>query len=718
MSKRKPVRFSRQDADAEKAFVRSVFDGVIDYSDIPHPDEGWTKEQLAAWAIRKSVECLRQLSSRYLVHVLDMDSLHFNIEARAQALRNTIDSTPHFTFLKGYEEDDLFAWSAFHGRPYRTKLKGTRKGTTPSTRKALNTYDRSWDGLLNEDSWEAQGFPPCSELNLASGSYPSVYHLYAAIQFLVTVGLGVLGEGYCEHDSLKDLEVLPGEYDYDSYVESTSYLNLLLTDPEILASLPELATPHSISFAFTDGRYTGCDKYREVTCTTVGSSPNGVIAIPVEAILGGAGSEHKHRELVTKRSYPTPPDREDFTKADFPFRQQLGVLIEGIHFNRHRLPEISHLVVRSKETRAQALERIRSKSYPTEIGGVSRYAARGDHLFFDLDSEEHPEIVVVEDLILAGTSIDSISCMDEWSKQFVVPESIKEARALDSMLDGLRARLARISDQENECFLELMRYQAQRKAAETELRELSQGIRAIAENLCAELMKMGVFTHVQFIGGFHVALQTEDLWAHAEHGQGKVYVGRYQILVHPFSGFISLRNLNAPISIALQSATRSLLANPGASRRIIRGDASLQAVIHPHSASGRAPSSGICLGGYAQQISVGSVGDDESQQSAVIRRVKAVLRFLQNYNSSDSFVLRWKHVMTEEMPKNTAVTTWQEIHPAQDGECASLPVELFGISSQECFSPEDLDLNKARGIHFEWDVFNVDDYYAAVGGKS
>lgn len=694
----------------------SQFDGLIDYSGIAKPIEDSTREDLAQWAILSAIALIQQLSSKHLIHVLDIGLLQFNIDAHAQALQSNMSRTRHFAFLKGFSSKVSFSWSSSRETVIKKSL--AEKGGKNGMRSAVYGWRSSWDDLLNEESW-AQFGPPSDTFNLVEGKFPSVYHLYATIQMLYVIGTDSLSSGDTGAEALSTFtreNVGFEETSEDTVFECSSYLNNMLESGSIfnILNLPK----HGVrTLAYSGHRFQGNYKYRNVTLQEVDGGTLCCVVYPVEVILGGADAIYKHREMLTGRDLrlaKNDPARD----AEFPFYAQHRVLIEGIHFNRHKFSQIEHLVVRSKDTRAEAFVKLCTSNYPVTCSRFNLESPSNDHLFFDIESAEYPEIVVVDDVILSGSFVDFAACLNDWSVQFIPTPEAKEARVLDALCNRLTEELDEVTERENDLHHRLMACKSQRLRIQKELAALKLDAKNLLEELKAEFLKMTMFDGVEVVDGFRIALQTQDIWATDEQDKNPVYVGKFQILIHPFFGSIGIRNIKAPIAVHFDHSLRvELLARDRKAARRKHGF-SVRAIIHPHSSNGNSAVTQLCIGGFAEQLSHVSAPafEDNSPKGIAVQRVATLLRFLQSYAENDVYCSRTVPAMLETIPVNTAVTSWQEVCTTEE-EIDALPLEIFGVPSHHQFIPDKINLTKVMGIELPSHDLNFDEFETLLRGN-
>lgn len=684
------------------------------------PSAGASVDELADWAIKNSISI-----ARYLVHVItqtgfvnDADYLHFHIDAHAKALMDNADSIRHFPFLKGMVDTETYQWHAFQD-------KLVRKTVSIKGRQAIGWPNKS-DGIINADTWDKFG-PKTDKFDIIEGLYPSAYHLYVTLFMLYAWGTGSTDSEDSDVDQwdvIKTIDVGGHEIEDDSILGATSLLQHLICDDVIDTGLYRFrgGNRSELQLADSEQNFTGKCKYREVYFAWTSGHSRSAVVFPVEVILGGKDAIYQHRNKVSGRGEPgLGLSSRQVAQEDFAFYALQGVLIEGIHFNRHKFHLIEHLVVRSPDARRYALNKALVGDYPSTGFGFSAESLNKRHLFFDVESpDKYGEMVVVDDLLLVGCEVDLLACMSEWSKKFRVDPELKEARILQSLQSDLLQSLDKISTEENNVYKKLMRLKDQRARIKVELESLSVSSRLLLESLKAELGTMGMISKVELLEGFLLAMETEDVWATDDRGNNPLYVGRFQILVNPLTGEMQLRNIAAPISVRISRSLRLVLGSRRwkvAKGKSSASDITVKAIIHPHSSGvDSANSTSLCIGGFAEQLSPVSDTDEEvTRQEIVIRQIKVALRFLQSYIPNDAYCAQTLPALLKDRPTNTAVTGWQELCPAQRGSEMSLNfTDVLGTPANLVFVKPDIKQDKLNGLQLPENSFNLDILYALI----
>lgn len=685
---------------------------------IEFPHAKASEDELADWAIKNSI-----VVARYLVHVItqtgfvsDADYLHFHIDAHAKALMDNADSIRHFQFLKGFTNTETYHWNAFQD-------KLVRQVSNPSAKRVFGWPNRS-DGILNAATWEKFG-PKTDEFDIIEGLYPSVYHLYVTLFMLHAWGTSITDSDESDvdlWDNIKTLDEHGQEIEEDRILSATSLLQELLCEDVIESHLYRFRSGYkaNLELADSESSFTGKCKYREIYFTWLAGHPRSAVVYPVEVILAGKDAIYAHRRKVSGRDEPGMGlSARSIAEEDFAFYALQGVLIEGIHFNRHKFHLIEHLVVRSPDARRYALNKAMTGIYPSTGFGFSSESLNLRHLFFDVDSpDKYGEMVVVDDLILVGCEVDLLACMSEWSTKFRIDPEIKEARILQSLQSDLLKSLDKIASEENDVYRKLMRLKEQRTRVKMELDILTVSSRNLLEALKAELAGMGMISKVDLLEGFHLAVETEDIWATNERDDNPLYVGRFQFLFHPLTGELQMRNIAAPISVYVPRSMRLLIASgkaiktkPGLS------DIVINAVIHPHSSGeDQYNSTTICIGGFVEQLSpISNAYEEVTRQDIAIRQIRVALRFLQSYKTNDAYCVQTLPALLEKRPVNTAVTSWQELCPAQVGCGMSLDfTDVLDTATNMTFVRPVIAPNKLRGLQLPEKSFNLDTLYEMI----
>ncbi len=419
-----------------------------------------------------------------------------------------------------------------------------------------------------------------------------------------------------------------------------------------------------------------------------------------------------------------------------------GVLIEGLHWNKHRRSEIEPYLAKSDCTAGQIREfragQKRTNAFEKEV--MARLESHKSGVYFPFDNRDPDSIVEflqIGDLSVCYNPVEAFSYVNyEARASAPTPEQVRRI-AFAAVTKEAREKYEKAILQLQHQRAELVYAESEVEQALSEWNSVRGKSLAFIDGLLEKIRAMSIFTGVEISPDFTIYAQTGPIFAEGEHTKeglnytAKRYVGTYQIAINPLTLMIRVRNVRAPICVSYSknwafredstwpndqkledrpfSSSHSRKRRAKSNSTLIDKTITKIALFHPHSSVSSYRTT-VCLGGYSSQLSSSSKLGLYDRVDIVMSKLLSSLTFLQTMKISDPYVTGTFGALPINEPgadEETGVTDWQTFTSTNSNiKNLRAPYDPFGIPFDEEYTAQEI-----KASHYFWPKFKYFDEY-------